>query len=55
MEHHPPPEIGECESDAAVAVLQNVNNNLKIVEERSVNWQSKKKFQTGDGTPTKIN
>jgi hypothetical protein len=40
-------KTGNANLDVAIAVLQNVNNNLKIMESRLTNWQSKKKFQTG--------
>jgi hypothetical protein len=33
--------------DAAIGILSNVNDNLRVMEEHNLNWQSKKKFQTG--------
>jgi hypothetical protein len=36
---------GNTNLDAALAVLTDVNHNLKVMEERLTNWQSKKKFQ----------
>jgi hypothetical protein len=37
---------GNVNLDMAVAVFTDVNNNLKGLEERVNNWQSKKKFST---------
>jgi predicted nucleic acid-binding Zn-ribbon protein len=37
---------GNTKVDAAVAVLANVNDNLRVLQERMNNWQSRKKFQT---------
>jgi hypothetical protein len=37
---------GNVNVDAVSGVLGNVNENLRVMEERLTNWQSKKKFQT---------
>jgi hypothetical protein len=39
-------KTGNTSLDAAAGILSNINANLKILEERQTNWQSKKKFQT---------
>jgi hypothetical protein len=33
--------------DAAIGILANVNDNLRVMEDHNLSWQSKKKFQTG--------
>jgi hypothetical protein len=38
---------GNTNADFAIAVLAEVNDNLRVVQERMNNWQSKKKFQLG--------
>jgi hypothetical protein len=40
-------KAGNAPADAAMAIFANVNDNLKILEDRLTNWQSKKKFQSG--------
>jgi hypothetical protein len=37
---------GNSPGDAAIGILGDVNMNLKILDERMTNWNSKKKFQT---------
>jgi hypothetical protein len=37
---------GNINLDAAMAVLGNVNDNLKIMDEHLANWQSTRKFKT---------
>jgi hypothetical protein len=37
---------GNINIDAVGGVLGNVNENLRVLDERMTNWQSKKKFQT---------
>jgi hypothetical protein len=44
---------GNTNLDIAADVLSNVNDNLKIVEERASNWGSKKKFQTASWNRSK--
>jgi hypothetical protein len=39
-------KVGNTNLDAAAGVLSEVNDNLRIMEERMANWQSKKKFKT---------
>lgn len=40
-------KAGNSPGDAAIGILGDVNMNLKILDERMTNWNSKKKFQTG--------
>jgi hypothetical protein len=39
--------MGTPRVDAAIGILTNVNDNIKVMEDRAANWQSKKRFQTG--------
>jgi hypothetical protein len=38
---------GNSPGDAAIGILGDVNMNLKLLDERMTNYNSKKKFQTG--------
>lgn len=39
-------KTGNVNLDAAIAVMQNIDGSLKVMEARMANWQSKKKFPT---------
>ena len=38
---------GSVRLDGVMGILSDIDDNLKVLEERAANWQSKRKFKTG--------